>query len=267
LPEEYDEFRTKKEVRERRILMVSINETNGEMRPSLRGKTALVTGGSRGIGRAIALKLASLGADVAICGRDAVKLEETKRALREQGVRTAAVIADVTKAAEITKLVEQVQSTLEPIRLLVNNAGMGLFGPVHEKSEEEWDRLMNTNLKSVFLVSRAVIPGMIGRGGGDIINISSLAGKNVFAGGGIYCASKWGLQGLSGCMAEELRDRGIRVSTVCPGSVATEFSGQGPKDALRVLKPEDVAHAVAMIATQGEQSFLSEVQLRPVRKS
>jgi NADP-dependent 3-hydroxy acid dehydrogenase YdfG len=266
LPEEYDEFRMKKVARERRILMVSINETNGEIRQALRGKIALVTGGSRGIGRAIALKLASLGADVAICGRDAAKLKETESELREQGARTAAVIADVTKAAEITRLVEQVQTELGPIGLLVNNAGLGIFGPVHEKSEEEWDRLVDTNLKSVFLVSRAVIPGMIERGGGDVINISSLAGKSVFAGGGIYCASKWGLQGLSGCMAEELRDHGIRVSTVCPGSVATEFSGRGPKDASKVLKPEDVAHAVAMIATQGEQSFLSEVQLRPVRR-
>jgi len=246
--------------------MASISETNGEMRQSLRGRTALVTGGSRGIGRAIALKLASLGAKVAICGRDAAKLAETEAALRKQGATSAAITADVTKAAEIVLLIEHVQTTVGPIGLLVNNAGMGIFGPVHEKSEEEWDRLMNTNLKSVFLVSRAVIPGMIARGGGDIINISSLAGKNVFAGGGIYCASKWGLQGLSGCMAEELRDRGIRVSTVCPGSVATEFSGRGPKDASKVLKPEDVAHAVAMIATQREQSFVSEVQLRPVRK-
>src|SRR5579859_3145557 len=126
---------------------------------------------------------------------------------------------------------------------------------------------MNTNVKSVFLVSRALIPGMIERGGGDIINISSLAGKSVFAGGGAYCASKWAVQGLSGCMAEELREHGIRVSTICPGSVATQFAGRGPKDSTKVLKPEDVAHAVAMIAMQGEQSFLSEVQLRPLRKA
>jgi 3-oxoacyl-[acyl-carrier protein] reductase len=108
---------------------------------------------------------------------------------------------------------------------------------------------------------------MIRRGTGDIINISSLAGRNVFAGGGLYCASKWGLQGLSGCMAEELREHGIRVSIICPGSVATEFSGRGPKDPAKVLAPDDVAHAVAMIVTQGPQSFLSEVHLRPVRKT
>jgi NAD(P)-dependent dehydrogenase (short-subunit alcohol dehydrogenase family) len=250
--------------------MVSISETNGlseDGKEPLAEKVALVTGGSRGIGRAIALKLASLGADVAICGREAGKLSETEAKLRGTGVRALAIAADVTVASEVTGLVERVKGELGQISLLVNNAGIGLFGPVHEKSEEEWDRLMNTNLKSVFFLSRAVVPGMILRGSGDIVNISSLAGKNVFAGGGIYCASKWGLQGLSGCMAEELREHGIRVSTVCPGSVATEFSGRGPKDATKVLRPEDVAHAVAMLVTQGEQSFLSNVDLRPLRKN
>ena len=247
--------------------MVRISETNSGSNAPLRKRIALVTGGSRGIGKAIALRLASLGADVAICGRDKEKLAEVEKTLRENETRMAAIAADVTRTSEVADLVEKVESELGPIDLLVNNAGIGVFGPVHEKSEEEWDRLMDANLKSVFLVSRAVVPGMIRRGGGDIINISSLAGKNVFAGGGIYCASKWGVQGLSGCMAEELREYGIRVSTVCPGSVATEFSGRGPKDSTRVLKPEDVAHAVAMIATQGEQSFISEVHLRPVRKA
>ena len=250
--------------------MPSISKTNDaqqSINTALAGKVALVTGGSRGIGRAIALKLASLGADVAICGRDATKLNATEAEIRATGVQTIAIAADVTHASEVAALIERVETKLGGIHVLVNNAGIGVFGPVHKKSEEEWDRLMNTNLKSVFLVSRAAVPGMIQRGGGDIINISSLAGKNVFAGGGLYCASKWGLQGLSGCMAEELREHGIRVSTVCPGSVATEFSGRGPKDATKVLKPEDVAHAVAMIATQGEQSFLSGVELRPVRKA
>jgi NADP-dependent 3-hydroxy acid dehydrogenase YdfG len=107
---------------------------------------------------------------------------------------------------------------------------------------------------------------MIQRGAGDIVNISSLAGKNIFAGGGLYCASKWGLQGLSGCMAEDLRQHGIRVSLICPGSVATGFSGQKPKDASKTLIPEDVAHAVATILTQGPQSFVSEIQLRPLHK-
>jgi NADP-dependent 3-hydroxy acid dehydrogenase YdfG len=229
-------------------------------------QVALVTGASRGIGRAVALRLASLGASVAICGRDSGALSATCSALKQSGASVHSQIADVTRSPEIASLVAKTEATLGPISILVNNAGIGLFGPSHEKSEAEWDVVLNTNLKGVFLVSQAVIPSMIRQGKGDIINISSLAGKNTFAGGGIYCASKWGLQGLSGCMAEDLRGYGIRVSTICPGSVATEFSGRGHKDVSKVLTAEDVAHAVAMVATQGPQSFLSEVQLRPVRK-
>lgn len=250
--------------------MASMSETNGReimKNTPLAGKVALITGGSSGIGRAIAIKLASIGSAVAICGRDETKLAATEREILALGVRAIALRADVTKQNDVTKLVETVESTLAPISILVNNAGIGLFGPVHEKTEADWDQLMNTNVKSVFLVSRALIPGMIERGGGDIINISSLAGKSVFAGGGAYCASKWAVQGLSGCMAEELREHGIRVSTICPGSVATQFAGRGPKDSTKVLKPEDVAHAVAMIAMQGPQSFVSEVHVRPSRRA
>jgi len=180
-------------------------------------------------------------------------------------------VADVSQSADVASLVDKTQAALGPVSILVNNAGIGLFGPAHEKSEADWDRVLNTNLKSVFLVSRAVASSMIKQGAGDIINISSLAGRNAFAGGGIYCASKWGLQGLSACMAEDLREHGIRVSVICPGSVATGFStgsssNRGPKDPAKVLSPEDVAHAVEMIVTQSPQSFLSEIHLRPLRK-
>jgi NADP-dependent 3-hydroxy acid dehydrogenase YdfG len=231
----------------------------------LTAAVALITGGSRGIGRAIALRLASMGASIAICGRNASALSETTETLKNSGARVFSHEADVTRSGEVAELVQKSQDALGPISILVNNAGVGLFGPTHEKSEADWDRVLDTNLKSVFLVSKAVVPSMIQLGHGDIINISSLAGKNAFAGGGIYCASKWGLQGLSACMAEDLRDFGIRVSTVCPGSVATEFSSRS-KDPAKVLSADDVAHAVAMIVTQGPQSFLSEVHLRPLRK-
>ena len=246
--------------------MNSIHKTNPLSAKPLAGKVALVTGGNRGIGKAIALRLASLGSAVSICGRDASTLRSAANELSALGVRIHSQPADVTRASDVSALIQQTEAALGSISILVNNAGMGLFGPVHEKSEAEWDTLLDTNLKSVFLVSRAVIPGMIQRKSGDIINISSQAGKSVFAGGGIYCASKWALQGLSGCMAEDLRGHGIRVSTVCPGSVFTEFSGRGAKDPSKVLTADDVAHAVAMIATQGPQSFLSEVHLRPVSK-
>lgn len=247
--------------------MARISKSDSENgKAVLGGKVALVTGGSRGIGRAIAEKLAELGAAVAICGRDSGKLHEAEKGLRKITERVFAKTADVTQAKDIEELVREVEAHLGPISILVNNAGIGLFGPAHEKSEEEWDRVLNTNLKSVFLASRAVTPSMIRQGRGDIINISSLAGRNTFAGGGIYCASKWGVMGLSGCMAEDLRDKGIRVTVICPGSVATEFSGRGPKDPQKALQAQDVAHAVEAVVTQRDGCFLSEIQLRPLRK-
>jgi NAD(P)-dependent dehydrogenase (short-subunit alcohol dehydrogenase family) len=242
------------------------NESVREAKP-LGGHAALVTGGSRGIGRAIAHQLALLGASVSICGRDRDALKDTARGLAKIGVPVHNQIADVTNSAAVSEMVAQTEAALGPITILVNNAGIGLFGPAHEKTEADWDRVLDSNLKSVFLVSRAVAPSMIRRGSGDIINISSLAGRNTFAGGGIYCASKWGVVGLSGCMAEDLREFGVRVSVICPGSVATEFSGRGPKAASKALTAEDVAHAVKAIVTQGPQSFLSEMHLRPLRKS
>ena len=248
--------------------MAFINQTNSpQAAKHLSGKTVLVTGSSRGIGKAIARKFASLGAAVGICGRDEQVLKTAAEELRQVGARVHVQVADVTRSADVESLVQSVEAELGPIAILVNNAGMGSFGPAHEKSEQDWDLLMNTNLKSVFLVSRAVAPLMIARQSGDIINISSLAGRNTFAGGGLYCASKWGLLGLTGCMAEDLRSHGIRVSAVCPGSVATDFDGRGKKDPTKVLTPDDVAHAVAMVAMQGPQSFISEVHLRPVGKA
>ena len=164
-------------------------------------------------------------------------------------------------------MVERIGSQLGPVDILVNSAGIGIFGAFHERSEAEWDTVLNTNLKSVFLVSRAVAPEMIRRRRGHIVNISSLAGKSAFPNGGLYCASKWGLMGLGNCMAEELRVHGIRVSTVSPGSVAMDFSPHSGRDVEKLLQPDDVAHAVAMILTEGPRSFISEVLLRPVQKS
>ncbi len=241
----------------------------------LSGASALVTGGSRGIGRAIALRLAKLGARVAICGRQRSALGETLGMLRDVnknldenlGASSHAQIADVSSASEVATLVANTETAIGPISILVNNAGIGSFGPVLQQSEATWDTILDTNLKSVFLVSRAVAPGMIARGAGDIINISSLAGLNAFAGGGIYCASKWGLQGLTACMAEDLRAHGIRVSVVCPGSVATEFGGKLAQNKPHALHAEDVAHAVETIVTQAPNSFISQLQIRPLRKA
>jgi 3-oxoacyl-[acyl-carrier protein] reductase len=239
---------------------------NSLLEGQLKGASALVTGGSRGIGRAIAVRLAALGARVAICGRDKSALDETLAILRDAGATARAQVSDVTNPGQVAELVAASESAMGPISILVNNAGVGLFAPVQEQTEANWDTVLDTNLKSVFLVSRAVAPGMIQRGAGDIINISSLAGLNAFAGGALYCASKWGLQGLTACMAEDLRAYGVRVSVVCPGSVATEFSGKRPEQKSNALRPEDVAHAVETIVTQAPNSFISQLQIRPLRK-
>lgn len=222
---------------------------------SLEGKTALVTGGSRGIGFAIARKLGEMGAIVSICARDVGRLENAVSDLKEAGINALAIHADVTLAADVMLLVQKTENSLGPIEILVNNAGVGYFGPTHEASEANWNTVLDTNLRAVFLITKAVAPSMIQRRKGHIINIASLAGKNAFAGGGIYCASKWGLLGLTQCLAEDLRAYGIRVSAICPGSVATEFSPHAGKDASKMLQPEDVAHAVAMLVTQAPQSF------------
>jgi NAD(P)-dependent dehydrogenase (short-subunit alcohol dehydrogenase family) len=177
-----------------------------------------------------------------------------------------AVAADVAKAGDVVRLVEQVTQSLGPLDVVVNNAGIGVFGPGQDASEEDWDRVLGTNLKGVFLVCRAVAPEMIRRHAGHIINISSLAGKNAFANGAVYCASKWGLQGFSFCLAEDLRAHGIRVSVVCPGSVLTEFGPHAGKDPSKMLQPDDVAYAVAMLVTQAPQSFVSEILMRPTQK-
>jgi 3-oxoacyl-[acyl-carrier protein] reductase len=238
-----------------------------ESAKSLAGKTALVTGASRGIGFAVARKLGRMGAKVGICARQANRLEEAATLLRTDEIETLALAADVTKAEDIAALVARTEKSLGSIEILVNNAGIGYFGPVQEANEKNFDAVLDTNLKSVFLLTKAVAPGMIGRRTGHIINIASLAGKNAFKGGAIYCASKWGLMGLTECMAEDLREFGIRVSAICPGSVATEFSSPASKkDPRKMLQPDDIAHAVEMLVTQAAQSFISEVVMRPTQK-
>jgi 3-oxoacyl-[acyl-carrier protein] reductase len=232
----------------------------------LQGTVAMITGASRGIGFAVAHRLGGLGAKLSLCARDAGRLASAADELRPvaAGVFTAAL--DVTQGDQIPGFVQNTEKALGPVEILVNNAGIGYFGATHEATEANWDSVLDTNLKSVFLTSRAVAAGMIARKSGHIINIASLAGKNAFAGGGIYCASKWGLLGLTECMAEDLRGYGVRVSAICPGSVATDFSPHGKKDISKMLQAEDIAHVVEMIVTQGPQSFISEVLLRPTQK-
>lgn len=233
---------------------------------TLEGKVALVTGASRGIGLAIARTLGRMGAKLALCARDPKRLGAVTAEFERSAVPVLSVPSDVTRPSDLASLVAKTEESLGPIEILVNNAGIGYFAPVQEASESNWDAVLDTNLKAVFLLSRLVAPGMISRRSGHIVNIASLAGKNAFAGGAIYCASKWGVLGLTQCIAEDLRQHGIRVSAICPGSVATDFSPHTAKSVEKMLQPEDVAHAVEMILTQAPQSFISEVLLRPTQK-
>jgi len=229
---------------------------------NLSRKVALVTGGGHGIGAAIAGKLARLGATTVICGRNQARLEQTAR-----NIQCESLVCDVANWNAVAALAERVKETFSRLDILVNNAGVGGFGgPLHTMPLENWDAILNTNLRGVFYTVRALAPLMISSGGGDIINISSIAGKNALPNGAAYAASKWGLNGLSYSVAEELRGHKIRVTVICPGSTNTELSPHPGKDPMKMLQGEDVAHVVEMIVTQSPQSFVSEIVLRPTQK-
>jgi len=233
----------------------------------LTGQVAVITGGGRGIGAAIARRLAALGAVAVVCGRRRSVLESTISAIKNTGRDAKAMECDVTEWHSVEALAAQVEGECGRIDILVNNAGVGGFGgPLHQMPAESWEQVMNTNLRGVFYCIRAFAPMMIRAHGGQFINVSSLAGKNPLPNGAAYAASKWGLNGLSYSVAEELRSHNIRVSVICPGSVNTELSPHVGKDPSRMLQPDDVAHAVAMLVTQAPQSFVSEILLRPTLK-
>jgi len=233
----------------------------------LAGQVAVVTGAGRGIGAAIARKLAKLGATAVLCGRTQSTLDSTAQAIVDSGGKTEVIPCDVTVLHQLEYAAARVDSTFKRLDILVNNAAIGGFNePLHNLPPDDWDRILNTNLRGVYYAIHAFIPLMVRAHAGHIINISSLAGKNPLPNGAAYAASKWGLNGLTYSVAEELRGYNIRVSTVCPGSVDTELSPHVGKDPKKMLQPEDVAHAVAMLVTQAPQSFVSEILLRPTQK-
>ena len=234
---------------------------------ALAGQVAVVTGGGRGIGAAIAGKLAELGASVVLTGRNANQLEKTASSITQLGRKAEFLQCDLTSLSSVEALSRRLAQEYGKLDILVNNAGVGSFAsPLHELPPEEWDRILNTNLRGVFYAIRALAPLMIRQQSGHIINISSLAGKNALPNGAAYAASKWGLNGLSDSMAEELRAHNVRVSVICPGSTNTELSPHEGKNPSRMLQPDDVAHVVEMLVTQAPQSFVSEILLRPMLK-
>jgi 3-oxoacyl-[acyl-carrier protein] reductase len=230
-------------------------------------QVAVITGAGRGIGAAIAHELSNLGAATVLCGRTRSALESTAQAIAKSGGRADVVVCDVTNLQSVENAARHVESSFGRLDIMVNNAGIGGFGgPLHQLPPGSWDEILNTNLRSVYYTTLAFAPMMIRARSGHIINISSLAGKNALPNGAAYAASKWGLNGLSYSLAEELRSHNIRVAVICPGSTNTELSPHAGKDPAKMLQPEDVAHTVAMLVTQSPQSFVSEVLLRPTQK-
>ena len=230
---------------------------------------ALVTGSTAGIGRAIAFALAREGYAVGVCGRSADRVNALLGELKAAGHK-ARREADVADPGAVSLLVRHVTEALGPVDVLVNNAGIGFLKPFAELTLEEWDRTMATNLRSMYLVTREVLPGMRSRGHGAVINIASLAGKNAVVGGTAYAASKHAVLGFSKSLLLEVRKDGVRVAAICPGSVATEF-GKGrtvPKVSREgILAPEDVADAVIATLRLPERALMSEIDLRPSNPS
>jgi len=237
----------------------------------LTGQVAVVTGAARGIGEAISRELANMGAHVLLVARDRARLDAVRDKIQGDGGAATPYELDLRNPDAVEQFGAELRNRWKRCDVLVNNAGTGSFGkPLHEMTPEEWDRTMETNLRAPFLLLRAVAPLMIAQKSGHIINISSLAGHNPVANGAAYSASKWGLNGLTYSVAEELRSHGVRVSVIAPGSVNTGFGGGeagNDERAKRKIQPGDVAHVVQMLVRQESQSFVSEVLLRPTTKS
>jgi 3-oxoacyl-[acyl-carrier protein] reductase len=230
---------------------------------ALAKKIALVTGGSRGIGYAIAQLLTAQGATAVITGRAAADLELARQRL---GGQTLALDADVRNPDQVERAVQHAVDRFGGLDILVNNAGVGVFGNLADLTISQWQNVLETNLSGVFYFCHAAIPHLRQRGGGWIINISSLASKNPFVGGTAYCASKAGLNAFSEALMQEVRHDNIRVAHVLPGSVSTGFSGRGLSgQAQWKLQPEDVAQVVVDLLLMPDRSLPSRVELRPSR--
>ena len=234
---------------------------------SISGKIAAVTGGTRGIGRAIAEWLLRAGAHVAICGRTRESVDRATAQLQSLG-RVVGRPADVTQPDQVHDFFEAIDGEFGGLDILVNNAGAGVFHKVAEMTLEEWHRNIDLNLNGPFYCSREALARFRNRGGGFIINISSLAGKNAFSGGAGYNASKFGLNGFGEALMLDHRYDDVRVATIMPGSVRTDFAG-GPSDRSGdtgwMIAPEDVAEVVGVVLRMPARTMVSRVEMRPAR--
>ena len=231
-----------------------------------KGKTAVVTGGTKGIGRAIAEALAREGLNVCVGARSLDEVQQTVRELEGLGVSATGAACDVRASEECDALISHAVEELGGVDVLVNNAGIGLFKPVEETTPEEFRAVLETNLFGVFYCCHAAIPEMKRRGGGYIVNVSSLAGANPHPRMATYNASKFALNGFSEALMQEVRHDNIKVSYVMPGSVNTEFGGDTISDERAwQLQPDDVARVVVDLLRHDERSLPSRVEIRPSR--
>jgi 3-oxoacyl-[acyl-carrier protein] reductase len=234
------------------------------MKNSLTGKTATITGGTRGIGRAIVERLLEEGLSVAFCGQSD---ESVQRAAEELSQRYSGRVfgrkCDVSQPGEVQAFFTFAQEKLGRFDILVNNAGVGLFASVEQLTFDQWRRMIDLNLSGVYYCCHEVIPRMKAAGGGYIINISSLAGKNPFAGGAGYNASKFGLNGFTEAMMLDHRNDNIRVTYIMPGSVDTQFSHGAP--APWKIAPEDIAEVVVTLVALPQRTLVSRVEIRPLK--
>jgi 3-oxoacyl-[acyl-carrier protein] reductase len=232
----------------------------------LSGALAVVTGATEGIGRAIAFRLGSAGARLAICARSEPNVRATVQDLKEATFDAVGMPCDVSQPAAVDAFAAFISKERGVPRVLVNNAGIGRFKPLSQLSIDDWDATMGVNVRSLFLMTRAFLPGMTQGGGGTIVNIASLAGRNGFEGGTAYCASKHAVLGFSKALMLEVRKQNVRVVAVCPGSVATPFMDKQAREHPnrdRVLTADDVAHVVVSSLTVSDRAMVSELDIRP----
>lgn len=228
--------------------------------------TALVTGATEGIGRAIAFALGHAGYAVGVCARTPSKLRTLLEDLSAAGIRAVGHPGDVGLEADARNVVAQVTGQLGPIDVLVNNAGVGILRPFDQLTLDDWDTTMATNLRSLYLVTREVLPGMRERKRGSVVIIASLAGRNGFVGGTAYAASKHAALGFARALMLEARKDNVRVITICPGSVDTPFfqhQSMLAPNLDRILQPEDVAATVLAALALPERALVSELDVRP----
>ena len=230
----------------------------------LEGKTALITGAGRGIGRGIALAFAEQGCDIAAVARTADEVNGTVDAVKRTGRKALALVADVANAHDVRAMTDETLKAFGHVDILVNNAGYACFKPFTDLSLEEWQRTLDVNLTGVFLCTKAVLPSMIARKTGRIINISSVAGLKPLVDQTAYCASKHGLNGLSKTLAMELRQYGIGVHSICPGGVDTRLAQEAMpgRDKSDWMTPEDIAHACLYLASLSPRATTDEIVVR-----